>query len=96
MDIFIALTIYHIFVKLFGRGKTRKKDYELLMCDSNWLLGQIFTTKPKTHLVMLVKLATEGNCEVSCCSTGDCTSGVQRFAALIRASTFANFHVLET
>ena len=44
---------------------------------------------------MLVELATEGNCEVACCSAGDGIGGVQRFAIVIGAPALADLHVLE-
>lgn len=44
---------------------------------------------------MLVELATEGNSEVACCSTGDCIGGVQRFATIVGAPALADLHVLE-
>lgn len=44
---------------------------------------------------MLVELATEGNSEVACCSTGDCVCGVQGFATIVGAPALADLHVLE-
>lgn len=44
---------------------------------------------------MLVELATEGNGEVACCSTGDSIGGVQGFATVIGAPALADLHVLE-
>lgn len=44
---------------------------------------------------MLVELATEGNGKVACCSAWDCIGGVQGFATVIGAPTFADLHVLE-
>lgn len=44
---------------------------------------------------MLVELATEGNSEVACCSTGDCIGRVQRFATVIGTPALADLHVLE-
>lgn len=48
-----------------------------------------------TYLVMLVKLATESNCEVARCSAGNCIGGVQGFATVIGAPAFADLHILE-
>ena len=44
---------------------------------------------------MLVELATESNCEVACCSAGNCIGGVQGFATVIGAPAFADLHILE-
>lgn len=44
---------------------------------------------------MLVELATEGNSEVAGRSAGDCVGGVQGFAAIVRAPTLTDLHVLE-
>lgn len=44
---------------------------------------------------MLVELATEGNSEVACCSTGDCIGGVEGFATIVGAPALADLHVLE-
>lgn len=47
------------------------------------------------YLVVLVKLTAEGDCEVARCGAGDCTGGIQGFAALIGAPALAYLHVLE-
>lgn len=44
---------------------------------------------------MLVKLATESNSEVARSSAGDCTGGIQGFAAVVGAPPLADLHVLE-
>lgn len=44
---------------------------------------------------MLVELATESNSEVACSSAGNCTGGVQGFAAVVGAPPLADLHVLE-
>lgn len=44
---------------------------------------------------MLVELATKGNSEVACCSTGDCIGRVQGFAAIVGAPALTDLHVLE-
>lgn len=50
----------------------------------------------RSYLVMLVELATESNSEVARSSTGDCTGGIQGFAAVVGAPPLADLHVLET
>lgn len=47
------------------------------------------------YLVVLVELTAEGDGEVARCSAGDCTGGIEGFAALVGAPALAYLHVLE-